>query len=125
LFLLGGYAHTALVPHDHGIKHSQKSKIESASQGDQASIQSIPACYRQAPASGTGSVNDEFIDREAEDDDDDDESKHGKKSSAACNDGNHFLMQASADSYHSHADPLPFCEHVSGLKFILHCVIRI
>jgi hypothetical protein len=122
LFLLGGYAHTALVRNN-----IPESKVEGTAQADHASIQSIPACYRQAPASGTGSANDDFIDREAEDDDDDDddESKHSKKSSAACNDGNHILMQASADSYHSLTDPLPFCEHVAGLKFILHCVIRI
>jgi hypothetical protein len=126
LFLLGGYAHTALLPRDLVINNSPKSNIESASQGHQASIQSTPACYRQAPASGTGLVNDVFIDREAEDDDDDDdESKHSKKSSAACNDSNQFLIQASAASYHSLTDPLPFCEHFSGLKFILHCVIRI
>ena len=123
LFLLGGYAHTALVH----INYSPKSKVESAAQAGQATIQSTPACYRQNSAPGTGSANDLFIDREAEDedDDDDDESKHSKKSSVACNDGIHLLMQASADSYHSLSDPLPFCEHVSGLKFILHCVIRI
>ena len=126
LFLLGGYAHTALLPRACGINNSPKSKVERAAQAEQATIQSTPACYRQAPASGTESVNDVFIDREAEDDDDDDdESTHSKKSSGAHNDGIHFLMQASADSSHSFTDPLPFCEHFSGLKFMLHCVIRI
>ena len=125
LFLLGGYAHTALVPHARGINYSPKSKVENAAQAGQATIQSTPACYRQAPAPGTDSGNDLFIDREAEDDDDDDESKHNKKPSVACKDGIHFLMQASADSFHSLTAPLPFCEHFSGLKFMLHCVIRI
>jgi hypothetical protein len=125
LFLLGGYAHTALVPRARGINYSPKSNNESAAQAGQATTQSTPACYRQAPAPGTGSANDLFIDREAEDDDDDDESKHSKKSSGAHHDGIHFSTQASADSYHSLSDPLPFCEHVSGLRFILHCVIRI
>ncbi len=127
LFLLGGYAHTALVPHDRGINTSPKSNIESTAQAEQATIQNTPACYRQDSAPGTGSANDLFIDREAEDDedDDDDESTHSKKSSGAYHDGIHFLMQASADSHRSLTNPLPFCEHVSGLKFILHCVIRI
>jgi hypothetical protein len=128
LFLLGGYAHTALVPRACGINYSPKSNIESAAQAEQATMQSTPACYRQAPASGTENINDLFIDREAEDDsddDDDDESTHSKKSSGAHHDGIHFLKQASADSYHSLTGSLPFCEHFSGLKFMLHCVIRI
>ena len=124
-FLLGGYAHTSLVR----INYTQRSIFESAAQARYMAVQSVHAFYSQAPASGTRHVNDVFSDSEVEDDDDDDdESKHNKKSSGSYNGGINFLMQVSADSYHSLTDPLPFCEHfsyTSGLKFIIHCVIRI